>query len=176
MQVGEKFEGIIKDFHSDLAAIRTGRASAALVEDLEVEAYESQMPLKELAAIAVPETRQILITPWDKSVLRAIEKVLRVAGFNPVVGESALRLNLPPLTGEDRERLAREVGERAEGARMEVRRVRRDAISEVERLEREKQLSEDEAFAKKKAIDEEVREVNRRIEELVEEKKRQLAL
>lgn len=174
--MGRKFEGIIKDFQDELATTRTGRASASLVEDLEVGAYGTKMPLKELAAIAIPEARQILISPWDKSVLEAVEKALRTVGFNPAVEGAVLRLNLPPLTGEDRERLMKEVGEKAEEARVKVRQERRGAVDEIERLEREKQLSEDEAFARKKVLDEEVKGVNRQIAELAEEKKRQLAL
>lgn len=176
MKMREKFEGVVKDFQDELAAIRTGRASASLVEDLEVEAYETKMPLKELAAVSIPEARQILIAPWDQSVLEAVEKALLAAGLNPTPEGNVLRLNLPPLTGEDRERLMREVGEKAEAARVKVRHVRRELMDEVERLEREKQLSEDESFAKKKATDEEVKEVNQRIDQLVEEKKQQLSL
>ena len=171
-----RFEPIFGDLKESLATIRTGRASASLVEDLEVEVYETKMRLKELAAIAIPEARQILVTPWDKTVLGVIEKTLQAAGFNPVVEGDLLRLNLPSLTGEDRERLMGEVGERAEEAKIKVRGVRRKATEEIERLEKEKQLSEDEAFAQKKEIDEEVKEANNKIAELAEEKKRQLAL
>lgn len=171
-----RFEPIIEELKESLATIRTGRASASLVEDLEVEAYETKMKLKELAAIAVPEARQILVTPWDKTVLGVIEKTLQAAGFNPVVEGDLLRLNLPSLTGEDRERLVGEVGEKVEEAKIKVRGVRRKATEEIERLGKEKQLSEDEAFAQKKEIDEEVKEANRRIAELAEEKKRQLSL
>lgn len=170
------FDRIIEDLNGDLAAIRTGRASAALVEDLEVEVYGTKMKLKELAAIAIPEARQILITPWDKSNLEAVEKALQIAGFNPAVAGAAIRLTLPPLTGEDRERLKREVGEKAEEARTKVRHRRREMVEEVERLEKDKQLSKDEVFARKKEIDEEVKDVNQRIEELAEEKRRQLEL
>lgn len=172
----EKLGKVIQDLQASLATIRTGRASASLVEDLEVEAYEAKMKLKELAAIAIPEARQILITPWDKTVLEAIQKALQVAGFNPIAEGNAFRINLSPLTGEDRERLMREVGERAEEAKIKVRGVRREAMEEIERLEREKQLSADEAFARKKEIDEEVKEAKNKIAELAEEKKRQLAL
>lgn len=171
-----RFEQIIKELKTTLAAIRTGQASTSLVENLEVKAYETTMKLKELAAITVPEVRKIRITPWDKAVLEVIEKALREAGFNPVVEDSTLRLAIPPLTGEDRERLIREVGEKAEEAKIKLRGERREVIGEVERLEKEKQLSEDEVFAAKKEIDEEVKEANRRITELAEEKKRQLAL
>jgi len=171
-----RFEQIIEELRTTLAAIRTGQASTSLVENLEVKAYETTMKLKELAAITVPEARQIRITPWDKAVLEAIEKALREASFNPVVEDSTLRLVLSPLTGEDRERLMREVGERAEEAKIKLRGERREAIGEVERLEKEKQISEDEVFATKKEINEEVKEANRRITELAEEKKQQLSL
>lgn len=171
-----KFDQTIEEFKEVLATVRTGRASSALVEDLEVEAYGSRMLLKELAAIAVPEARQILITPWDKSIIEAVGKALQIAGFNPAAEGGALRVNLPPLTREDRERLIKEVGEKAEEARVKVRGIRRDEMTEVERLEREKQLSEDEAFAQEKRIDEEVKEANQKIVELAEEKKAQLKL
>ena len=171
-----RYNQAVEEFKESLATLRTGRASSALVEDLEVEAYGSRMTLKELAAIAVPEARQILVTPWDKSIIEAVEKALRVVGFNPAMEGEVLRINLPPLTREDRERLMKEVGEKAEGARVKVRGIRRDAVSEVERLEREKQLSEDEAFSQKKAIDEEVKEINQEIADLAEEKKMQLEL
>jgi len=176
MQAREEFEQVIRSLQSDLVAIRTSRASASLVENLEIEAYETKMPLKELAAISIPEARQILIAPWDQSVLKAVENALRAAGFNPTPEGQTLRLNLPQLTGEDRERLMREVGEKAEEARGRIRGVRRGLIDEVERLEREKQLSEDESFAKKKVIDDDVKKFNQQVEELAEEKKRQLAL
>jgi ribosome recycling factor len=166
----------IEDLKKDLAKIRTGRASASLVEDLKVEAYETTMVLRELAAISVPEARQLLITPWDKSTLEAAEKALREAGFSPVVADDALRINLPPLTGEDRERLRREVGECAEAAKAKVRGIRREVVSEVGRMEEAKELSKDEVFARKKKIDEKVKEANRQIIELAEEKKAQLEL
>lgn len=171
-----RFDPIIEELKASLAAIRTGRASAALVEDLPITVYETRMKLKELAAIAAPEARQILITPWDKTILEAVVKALQIAGFNPVVEGDTLRLNLPPLTGEDRQRLMREVGEKAEEAKIKVRGVRREMMEGVERLEREKQLSEDEAFARKGQIDEEVKEANRQIEQLAQEKKKQLEL
>lgn len=175
-ELEQELRNIVERLQTDLATIRTGRASSALVEDLQVEVYGTKMGLKELAAIAIPEARQILITPWDKTVLEAIQKALQVAGFNSIAEGSALRLSLPPLTGEDRERLIREVGEKAEEAKIKVRGVRREAMEEIDQLEKEKQLSEDEAFARRGEIDEEVKEANSKIAELAEEKKRQLEL
>ena len=160
----------------DLSAIRTGRATAAMIEDLKVEAYGSVMTLKELASIAVPEPRQLLITPWDKSVMPEIEKGLQAAGFNPTAGENDLRIVFPPLTGEERERIMKEVGEQAEEAKVAVRNVRRDEIAEIERAEKNKEISEDEKFVQKKNVDEVVENYNRQIEEISQEKKSQLEL
>jgi len=170
------FDQIIEELKSTLAVVRTGRASSALVEDLQVEAYGTKMKLKELAAIAVPEARQILITPWDKTVLEVVTKTLQITGFNPIVEGTALRLTFPPLTGEDRQRLMRQVGEKAEEARIKVRGVRREMMEEVEQRQRKKQISEDEAFFRKGEVEEEVKEANRQIEQLAQEKKKQLTL
>lgn len=175
-ELERKLEEIIRNFQSDLATIRTGRASTALVEDLKVEVYDSVSSLKELASISIPEPRQILINPWDKSVVKEIEKALRVKGFNPTVDESSLRIVLPSLTGEERERLMGEVGERAEGAKVAARLVRREAVEKVEKAEREKEISEDEKFVQKKKIDELAENYKRRIEEVSREKKSQLEI
>ncbi|NIT04456.1 ribosome recycling factor [Candidatus Saccharibacteria bacterium] len=171
-----KLEGVIQKFQSDLATIRTGRASASLVEDLKVEAYGATMTLKELASITIPEPRQILIAPWDKTVFKDIEKALRAADLNPTVDEEVVRVVLPPLTGETREKLIREVGERAEEAKVGVRVVRRDAVEEVEKAKESKELSEDDSFIQKKKIDELVENYNRRMDGISQEKKNQLEI
>jgi len=171
-----RLEETIRNLEKDLAQIRTGRATASMVEDLKIEAYESALTLKELASITVPEPRQLLITPWDKSVLKEIEKGLQAAGFNPAAGEEDLRIVFPPLTGEEREKLMREVGERAEEAKVSVRNIRRDEIAEIERAEKEKEISEDDRFTQKKIADETIERFNRRIDEISQEKKSQLEL
>jgi len=191
-------EGIIQKFRADLTTVRTGRATASLVEDLKVEAYpagenpsglESStrrvgelagrpilMTLKELASITVPEPRQILIVPWDKAVLEAIETALRSAGFNPAVEGESLRVVLPPLAGEEREKLLREVGEKMEGTKVAARLARREAVERTEKSEDNKEISEDEAFSQKKKIDELLEEYNDKIEEISQEKKSQLKM
>lgn len=175
-ELERKLEEIIRKFQSDLATIRTGRASTALVEDLKIEVYDSAMSLKELASISIPEPRQILINPWDKSVVKEIEKALRVKGLNPTVDEDSLRIILPSLTGEERERLMGEVGERAEEAKVSARLVRREAVEKVEKAERGKEISEDEKFVQRKKIDELAENYKRRIEEASLEKKSQLEI
>ena len=163
---------ITQNLKDDLAKVRTGRATSALVEDLKIEAYGgSIMSLKELASIAVPEPRQLLITPWDKNVLADVEKGLRLAGFNPTTAEGALRLVFPPLTGEERERLVKEVGFKAEEARISGRVARKDLLGEIERGKQSKEISEDDYFSKKKQIDEEMENFNQQVDTISQEKK-----
>lgn len=171
-----KLGEVVQKFQADLATIRTGRASASLVEDLKIEVYGSVMTLKEVAAITTPEPRQILVSPWDKTVLKEIEKALRTDGFNPVVDEGLLRIVLPPLTGEVREELMRKVGEQAEEARVSIRIARRKAVEKVEKAKESKEISEDEEFIQKKKINELVERYNKRIDEISREKNGQLSI
>jgi ribosome recycling factor len=131
----------------DLAAIRTGRAATALVERIPVEYYGTQTPLNQLASISVPEAHSILIQPWDRSALGAIEKaILRSdVGLTPNVDGTVVRLNIPPLTEERRRELVKLVHKRMEDARVELRNHRRDSADELKRLEREGELGADDA-------------------------------
>jgi len=171
-----KFEQSIKKLQSDLATIRTGRASSSLVEDIKVEAYDSVTTLKELAAISIPEPRQILINPWDKSTVEAIEKALRANDLNPTVDADSIRIVLPALTGEVRDRLMREVGERAEETKVAFRMVRRSEVESIEKAKENKEISKDEGFVQKKKVAELLEEFNKRVEQISQEKKEQLEL
>ncbi|MEX1061717.1 MAG: ribosome-recycling factor [Patescibacteria group bacterium] len=167
-----KFSQITQILKEELAKIRTGRATSALVEGVKIEAYGGTvMALKEIASIAVPEPRQLLITPWDKNVLPDVERGLRVAGFNPTTAEGALRLVFPPLTGEEREKLLREVGLKAEEVKIQGRVARKDLVSELERAKQAKKISEDDFFSQRKQIDEETERFNQQIEAISQEKK-----
>ncbi len=131
----------------DLAGLRTGRASTSLVERLQVEYYGTQTPLNQLAGISVPESHQIVIQPWDRSVLGAIEKAIIRSdiGLVPNVDGAVVRLNIPPLTEERRRDLVRLVHKRMEEARVEVRNLRREAADTLKREERDGELGADEA-------------------------------
>ncbi|RPI86480.1 MAG: ribosome recycling factor [Chloroflexi bacterium] len=140
-----RMKGAVQALEEDLSGIRTGRASPALVERLQVEYYGTPTPLVQLATINVPEPRQLLIRPFDASSLRAIERAIQTSdlGLNPNNDGKAIRLNLPPLTEERRRDLVRVVNARLEEARVAVRNVRRDVIKEMKEYEQEKLLSED---------------------------------
>lgn len=131
---------------SDLIGIRTGRATPALVESLPVLAYGSEMSLIQLATISVPESRQLMIRPFDGTMLKAIEKAIQASGLGltPNNDGKVIRLNLPPLTEERRRDLVKVVNNRLEEARVSIRNIRRDSLKELRDYEKEKLISEDE--------------------------------
>jgi ribosome recycling factor len=131
----------------DFAAIRTGRASTALVERVAVEYYGTSTPLNQLASISVPEAHSIVIQPWDRSALGAIEKAILRSdlGLTPNVDGTVVRLNIPPLTEERRRELVKLVHKRMEEARVEIRNHRRDAADAIKHAEREGEVGADEA-------------------------------
>lgn len=140
-----RMKGAVQALEEDLAAVRTGRASPALVEKLQVEYYGVLTPLIQLASIGVPEPRSLLIRPFDASTLKAIEKAIMASdlGLTPNNDGKAIRLNLPPLTEERRRDLVKIVRNRLEEARISVRNVRRDSIKDLREFENEKMISED---------------------------------
>jgi ribosome recycling factor len=140
-----RMKGAVEALEEDLAGIRTGRATPALVERLQVEYYGVPTPLVQLASINVPEPRSLLIRPFDATSLKAIERAIQASdlGLNPNNDGKAIRLNLPPLTEERRRDLVKVVHARVEDARVAVRNIRRDLIKEMREYEQEKLLSED---------------------------------
>jgi ribosome recycling factor len=141
-----RMKGAVDALEEDLAGIRTGRASPALVERLQVEYYGMPTPLVQLATISVPEARQLLIRPFDASMLKAIERAIQASdlGLTPNNDGKVIRLNLPVLTEERRRDLVKLVHNRVEEARVAVRNVRRDSIKDLREFEHEKLISEDE--------------------------------
>jgi ribosome recycling factor len=135
----------LQSLQDDLAGIRTGRATPALVERLSVEYYGAPTPLQQLATFSVPEPRQILIKPFDPSTIKEIEKAIQTSdlGLTPSNDGKVIRLTLPPLTQERREELVRVVNARVEEGRVSVRNIRRDVIKDLREFEDEKLISED---------------------------------
>jgi ribosome recycling factor len=131
----------------DLNHIRTGRASTTLVERLLVDYYGTSTPLNQLASISVPESTTVVIQPWDRAVLGAIEKAIQKSdiGITPNVDGTVVRLNIPPLTEERRRELVKLVHKRMEQAKVEVRNHRRDAVDDIRKREKDGTLGADEA-------------------------------
>jgi ribosome recycling factor len=142
-----KMARAVEAMERDFQGIRTGRASTALVERIHVDYYGTQTPLNQLAGISVPEAHQIVIQPWDRGVLGAIEKAIIKSdiGLNPQVDGTVVRLNIPPLTEERRKEIVRVVHKRMEEARVEIRNLRREAADSLKREEREGDVGADEA-------------------------------
>jgi ribosome recycling factor len=141
-----RMKGAVQSLEEDLSGIRTGRASPALIERLQVEYYGMSTPLVQLASINVPEPRSLLIRPFDSAALKAIERAILASdlGLTPNNDGKNIRLNLPPLTEERRRDLVKVVHNRVEEARVAIRNIRRDSIRDLRDFLQEKLISEDE--------------------------------
>lgn len=140
-----RMKGAIQALEEQLASIRTGRASPAIVERLQVEYYGTETALMQLASISIPEARQILIRPFDAASLKAVEKAILASdlGLTPNNDGKQIRLNIPQLTEERRRDLGKIVNNRLEESRIAIRNVRRDLIKDLREFEKEKMISED---------------------------------
>lgn len=141
-----KMNASLSVFQEDLSRMRSGRASAALVDRLMVEYYGQDTELRQLASVSTPEAMQILIRPYDKTALRSIEKAIQMSdiGVNPSADGENIRLNMPALTRERRRELVKFLNRRMEEARVAIRNIRRSANSDLQEFEKEKMISEDE--------------------------------
>lgn len=172
----EKFNSTFGHLRSELATVRTGRANPTMIEDIKVSAYETEMVLKELAAISVPEHNLLIVSPWDQNLVEPIEKALRTSSFhfNPIVDGGLIKVPLPPLSEERRQEFQKIVAGKTEEARIAVRNIRHDKIAAADELCDEGKISEDEHERFKKEIQKMVDEVNEEIRELREVKEKEL--
>jgi ribosome recycling factor len=141
-----KMQRTVDAMERELGGIRTGRASSGLVERINVDYYGTSTPLNQIAGISTPDAHLIVIQPWDRSVLSAIEKAITKSdiGLTPNVDGTVVRLNVPALTEERRRDMVKQVRRRVEQARIEIRNHRRDAADELKKAQRDGDLSEDE--------------------------------
>lgn len=140
-----RMRGALQSLKQEFAGLRTGRATASLLEPIVVEAYGQSMPINQVGTIGVPEPRMLTVQVWDKSMVGAVEKAIRSSGLglNPVVDGMMLRLPIPELNQERRTELTKIAAKYTEQARIAVRNVRRDAMDELKRLEKDSQMSQD---------------------------------
>jgi ribosome recycling factor len=145
-QAETKMKKSVDALRHHLGAIRTGRASPALVEHIHVEYYGSEMPLNQLANVSVPEPRMLVIQPWDQGAIKAIEKAIQHSelGINPTNDGRIIRLGIPPLTEQRRRDLTKLVKKEVEESKIALRNLRRDAQNDLKKLETDKQISSDE--------------------------------
>lgn len=172
----QRMDKAIDALIGDLVGYRTGRASPALVERIQVEYYGTSTPLNQIASIAVPEPRLLVIRPWDASALGAIEKAILKSdlGLTPMNDGKLIRLAVPPLTEERRRELVKLVGRRVEETRVAIRNLRRDAIETLRELEEEKMISEDEMYRAKDEIQELTDKKIERAEEIGKHKEEEI--
>jgi ribosome recycling factor len=148
MEMAEKMDSSLDAFKQELTRIRTGRASLSLLDGIRVNAYGSSMPLNQVGSLTIPESRQIVIQPWDPQVMSSIEKAILKSelSLTPINDGKVIRINIPQLTEERRKEFVKMVKKIAEEYRIAVRNHRRDAIDTLKKQKKNKEISEDELF------------------------------
>lgn len=166
----------VETLRHDLTKVRTGRASTAIVEDLKVNYYGSDMPLAQVASIAVSDARSITITPWEKPMVSAVEKAILASdlGLTPNTSGTTIRINLPPLTEERRKELGKHVAAEGENAKVAVRNIRRDALHQAKELLKDKQITEDDMRRGEDDVQKLTDRFVKEIDEVVREKEQEL--
>ena len=171
-QLTQEVEKVLQYLHNEFAKLQTGRANAALVEGVVVEAYGQNQPLKALAGISVQDAKTIVVQPWDKSTMQAIETALTQAelGTSPVNDGTVIRLNLPPMTEERRTRLTKVVHQLAEEARISVRQQRQSVHDKI----KDEEKDEDVRYTLLEELEKAVKSANEKIEETKKQKEEEV--
>lgn len=168
----QRMDGAIEALRREFAGVRTGKASPALLDTVKVEAYGSVVPINQVGTVSAPEARMLIVQPWDKGLLKAIEKGLRESdlGLNPSNDGSIIRIPIPPLTEERRKEYVRLLHKQAEEGRVAVRNVRRDANDEVKHRQKDEGLSEDDIRREQSEVQKLTDQYIAKIEELLKHK------
>jgi len=171
-----EFAAAVDHYQKELHGMRTGRASAALVEGIRVEVYGQSMDLKSNASITIPDNKTLQIEPWDKSIVKDIEKALVDAnlGMQPNVAGTVIRLVMPPMNEENRKNMVKLVNQREEAAKIVIRNIREKVKSTIQADEKEKIISEDEKHRELEKLDKAVAEWNAKIESLTKLKEEEI--
>jgi len=175
-EYASELDHCIDHFRDDIATLRTGRVNASLVENIIVEAYQSKLPIMQLASISTPEPRVIVIQPWDKAVIASIEQALQKSNLNlqPVVDKDVVRLNFPSLTEEKRAELVKLLKQKSELAKVAIKQKREKIREKIMEQEKSKAISEDEKFSGFEALDEMVKQYHEKIKLIAEQKEQDI--
>lgn len=175
-KIKPEIEKVLSHYRGELSKMRTGRASPSLVEDSQVECYGQLLPLKQLATISLGDSRSILIQPWDKSILPAIEKAISSSNLNlnPIVDGDKIRIQLPSMTEENRKNLVKILKEKMEEARVSIRRWREKAWEEIQEGFKKGEIREDDKFRGKDELQKMIDECNEKVEELGKKKEEEI--
>jgi ribosome recycling factor len=171
-----EFEKALEHLREELNQLRTGRASSALVEGLLVDYYGVKSPLKQVASVSIPEPRTIVISPWDKGNLVNIEAAIRESqlNLNPMNDGQAIRVNIPALNEERRRELVKILNQKAEDAKISIRRIREEIWDSIQEIQKEGKIGEDEKFIGKDKLQEVVVEYNEKVEEIRKKKEEEI--
>ena len=176
--IRSKMQEVLDLVATDIASIRTGRAAPALVEDLQVSVYGGAQKLKiqELATISATDSQTLTIDPWDKSIIGEVKKGIEAAniGLNPSIDGEVIRISLPPMTTEDREKYVKLLSAKVENGRVMIRQIRADAMRDIKDGFEGKSLTEDERFQQEKKLQEITDDFTGKIESMGEKKEQQL--
>ena len=171
-----EFDKTIDHYLHELSGIRTGRANPALLNTVMVESYGSKMPLEHVASVSVSDAKTLVISPWDKSQMQAIEKGIQVAnlGFNPSSDGTVIRITLPALNEQRRNEMVKMVGQTAEKARIGVRNARESVMKEMKKAEGDGKISRDDLTGGQKKLQEVIDKLNQEIKEHAESKDKEI--
>ena len=174
--LSRRMDGAIEALRKELGGLRTGRASASLLEPVRVEAYGNPVPLNQVATVSVPEPRMITVQVWDRSVVKSVDKAIREAGLglNPQTEGQVIRVPIPDLTEDRRKELTRVAAKYAEEARVAVRKVRQHGMDALKKLEKESEISQDEHRKLEKDVQHLTDEHIKRIDETLAQKDKEI--
>ena len=172
----DRMDRAVVALKEEFGSLRTGRASAGLLDQIHVEAYGSQMPISQVGAVSVPEPRSITVSVWDKGLVISVEKAIRASGLglNPVVEGQNLRIPIPPLTEERRKEYVKLAGRYAEQQRIAVRNVRREANDDLKKAEKDGTISQDEQKRLETEVQKITDEAVRRVDEALKTKEQEI--
>lgn len=172
----DEFARAIDFFKKEISSIRTGRANPVILEGVQVDAYGVKTPINGMAAISVPDGSSILVTPWDKNVIKDLERAISDAslGLGVVNEGEKIRLTVPKMTEDNRKDLVKTLNEKQEDARIVVRKVRDEIKSGIELAEKGKDITEDDKFSFIKELDEEIGRINDQIKEVRDDKEKDI--
>jgi ribosome recycling factor len=173
-----KMKKAIEVLHDELKAVRSGRASTALVENIKADFYGTPTPLKQMATLAVPQADMIVIKPFDPSSIKEIDKAIKVSDLSiaPIMDGKIIRLNIPALSGERRKQLVQQVKQIGEQSKVGIRNIRRDANKHLEKEQKDKLITEDDLNGGKKQVDDITKKYTDEIDELVKSKSDEIML
>ena len=172
----DRMDKAVSALKEEFSSLRTGRASASLLDQVMVEAYGSQMPLNQCGSVSVPEPRSITVSIWDKGLVTAVDKAIRTAGlgFNPVVEGQTLRIPVPPLTEDRRKDLVKIAGKYAEQQKIAIRNVRRDANDDIKAAQKDGVITEDDQKRMEKEVQEMTDAAVKRADEALKTKEQEI--